>query len=88
MFNPFFKAPKCAFTLFSILVLVSNGNRIEYELLGSMSVALVSVGDMVAPDTEIGRLFELESQPDVFTLKLSAFKSGTDEPLNPDCVEL
>lgn len=71
-------------------VIVGNGNRIEYSLLGAFALAMVSPGTAVNPTTVIGTIGEgtgPSGEPDFFKLQLRAFEAGTDAPVNPDCVE-
>ncbi len=70
-------------------VTVTNGNRIEFTFVGTNgSSASVNQGDVVTPETVIGRLGTKSAESGVYTLEVRAFQEGTETPINPDCVEL
>lgn len=70
-------------------VVVGNGNRLEYSLFGRYASADVSPGTAVGPSTIIGRIGRPDDSegPAEVRLRLQAFETGTEAPLNPDCVE-
>jgi hypothetical protein len=69
-----------------VFVATPGGKSLAYNFYGENATPLVSVGDAVGPTSFIGNL-EVQASTSSYTFRVVGFVAGTEERINPDCVE-